>query len=297
MTPTHVSGAFLYWQKEMLADGPAEWEARLAFLRDLGMDTIITQFSVIREKAWYASAHLELASAESDPTGQLLAAAQRVGFRVHLGTATDERWWEVHSHPEQIPGYVAEESARNHRIIRELAELYRGHPALAGIYLSHEIHLGQEGQQIKRENLSALADFCNRIAQEAKRSAPELILSNAPFFSLRGTVEEFEAMWRDLLGETHFDLMMLQDGVGCERHITVENMVSYYAAMQRACEATGVELWTDLELFDLNPPKTVSAERLAAQLAGEAPYVSKVVAYSYANLREEGFVGKLPRLG
>ncbi len=271
MTPTHISGTFLHWQKEMLTDGPAEWEARLAFLHDLGMNTIITQFSVIREQAWYSSAHLERASAGNDPTGQLLEAAERAGFRVHLGTATDERWWGVPSHPEQIPSYVVEESARNNRIIRELAELYRGGPALAGFYLSHEIHLGEEGQQIGRENLPALADFCNRIAEEAKRSAPELIFSNAPFFSLRGTVEEFEAMWRDLLGETHFDLMMLQDGVGCERHITVENMGSYYAAMQRACEATGVELWTDLELFDLNPPKTVSAERLAAQLAGRHP--------------------------
>jgi hypothetical protein len=72
-------------------------------------------------------------------------------------------------------------------------------------------------------------------------------------------------------------------------------MVPYYEAMARACDATGVALWTDLELFDLNPPHTVSPERISAQLSREAKYVQKVVAYSLSNLTPE-FAAALPRV-
>jgi hypothetical protein len=294
--PARITGVFLYWPDEMAAYEPKQWDERLAFLRGLGMDTVITQFSVIRGRAWYASRYFPcIAPNGVDPTRRLLEAAARANFKVHLGTASDERWWDVPSHPDRIPSYIELETARNNRLVGELIDYYHDVPSLAGIYLSHEIHLGQEGNQISEENLPALTEFCNRIGDFCKTHAPNLIFSNAPFFSLQGTVEKFEATWRTLLSGTRFDLMMLQDGVGCERHITVENMVPYYAAMSRACRDTNVELWTDLELFDLNPPKIVTPERVAAQLAGEAPYVSKVVAYSYANLTPD-LAAKLPGL-
>jgi hypothetical protein len=292
--PDRITGIFLYWPRRMATYEPEQWDERLAFLHGLGMDTIITQFSVTDGRAWYQSEHFPMVAPEGvDPTRRLLEAAARAGFKIHLGTASDERWWDVPNHPEEIPSYIEEETARNNLLIGELVDRYLDMPSLAGIYLSHEIHLGQEGLQVAEENLPALTEFCNRIGDYVKARAPGLVFSNAPFFSLKGTVERFEQMWRTLLSGTRFDLVMLQDGVGCERHITVENMVPYYAAMSRACRDNNVELWTDLELFDLNPPKIVKPERVAAQLAGEAPYVSKVVAYSYANLTPE-FAATLP---
>jgi hypothetical protein len=73
-------------------------------------------------------------------------------------------------------------------------------------------------------------------------------------------------------------------------------MVPYYASLAQACRASGVEFWSDLELFDLNPPKIVSPERVAVQLTREAPYVSKIVAYSLADLTPE-FAAALPGAG
>ena len=292
--PDRITGVFLYWPHRMATYEPAQWNECLAKLHDLGMDTIITQFSVTGGQAWYRSAHFPMVAAEGvDPTRRLLEAAARADFKIHLGTASDERWWSVPDHPEQIPSYIEEETARNNRVIGELVDQYHDLPSFAGLYLSHEIHLGQEGLQIAEEHLPALAEFCNRIGDYAKTRAPKLAFSNAPFFSLLGTVEKFESMWRTLLSQTRFDLLMFQDGVGCERNITVDNMVPYYAAMARACKYTNVELWTDLELFDLNPPKIVSPERVATQVAHEAPYVSKIVAYSYSNLKPE-FAAHLP---
>ena len=132
-----------------------------------------------------------------------------------------------------------------------------------------------------------LVHLYNGMADEVKRLAPELVVSSAPFFSLRNPVELYEERWRAFLRQARIDVLMLQDGVGCERNITVDNMVPFYESLSRACGDTGVEFWSDLELFDLKPPKIVSPERVAAQLAREAPYVRKIVAYSFANLTPE----------
>lgn len=284
--PDRISGIFLFWQDALAREGPTERDERLAFLQGLGMDTIVVQFSVWEGRAWYRSRHLPPADDwESDPTASLLGAAERAGFGVHLGLASDERnWWGIPYRAQDVPRYVVEEAARNRLIIEELVGQYGGSPALAGIYLSHEIHLGDEWAG---GNLPHLVELFNQMSDRVKALAPALVVSTAPFFSLRGTAALFQERWQRFLSRTRLDVLMLQDGVGCERDITVENMVPYYWALARVCAREGVELWSDLELFDLKPPKTVSPERVAAQLAGVAPYVSKIVAYSLANLTPE----------
>lgn len=289
--PDHISGVFLYWRERLARSGPGEWDERLAFLQGLRMDTLIVQFSVIEGTAYYPSQHFAQAPAGSDPTAAMLAVAERAGFAVHLGVASDEQnWWDIPNRRSELPGYVPREAERNNLISQELIERYGGSPALAGIYLSHEIHLGDEWAG---DNLPHLVELFNRMTDGVKRWAPEAAVSTAPFFSLRGTIEQYEQRWRQFLGQTHLDILMLQDGVGCERHITVDDIVPYYAATAGACADTGVEFWSDLELFDLSPPKIVPPERIAIQLAREAPYVSRIVAYSFSNLTPE-FAAALP---
>jgi hypothetical protein len=283
--PDRISGVFLYWGERHARGGREGWEKRFEFLRGLGMDTLIVQFSVVEGTAFYPSEHFERAVAEGDPTGDMLKAAAATDFLVHLGLASDEKhWWKIPYQPEDLPAYVEEEPARNNIITRELVERYRDEPALAGIYLSHEIHLGDEWGG---DNMPHLVEIFNRMSDESKRLAPELAVSTAPFFSLRGTVEQYENRWRRFLEQTRLDILMLQDGVGCERNITVDNMVPYYETLARACDQTGVEFWTDLELFDLQRPETVTPERIRTQLVREAPHVTKVVAYSLANVKED----------
>ncbi|MCJ7751727.1 MAG: DUF4434 domain-containing protein [Armatimonadetes bacterium] len=293
--PAHISGVFLFWRDRLAEEDQTQWERRFEFLRGLGMDTLIVQFSVVEGTAFYPSRHLHAAAPEGvDPTGRLLAAAAQSGFSVHLGVASDEsNWWDIPNRPADLPKYVEKEPERNNRIARELIELYRDSPALAGIYLSHEIHLGDEWGG---ENMPHLVEIFNRMSDEVQRLAPELAVSTAPFFSLRGTIEQYEDRWRRFLEQTRLDILMLQDGVGCERNITVDNMVPYYEALARACNDTGVDFWTDLELFDLQRPEAVTAERLRTQLSLEAQYVRKVVAYSLGNLTPE-LVAVLPARG
>ena len=283
--PDHISGVFVYWGERLAGGGPPEWDERLTFLRQLGMDTLIVQFSVIEGVAFYRSHHLPTAVPDADPTAVMLTAADRAEFGVHLGLASDEQhWWKIPYQPAELPDYVAREAERNNAITHELVELYGEHASLAGIYLSHEIHLGDEWSG---ENMPHLVRLFNAMSDEVKRLAPRQAVSTAPFFSLRGAIEEYEGRWREFLSQTRLDLLMLQDGVGCKRHITVDKMVPYYEALARVCRENGVDLCSDLELFDLNDPAGATPERIAAQLARAAPYVSKVVAYSLANLTPE----------
>lgn len=290
--PDHISGVFVYWGGRLFREGPEEWEARFVFLRGLGMDTVIVQFSVIEGTAYYPSPTLPQVLPGGDPTGAMLAAAERSGFAVHLGVASDEKhWWDLPYHRAgDLPAYVPAEAERNNLISQELVARYGDSPALAGIYLSHEIHLGDEWAGA---NLPYLVDLFNRLTDGVKSVAPHLPVSTAPFFSLRNPVELYEERWREFLTQTDLDLLMLQDGVGCERQITVDNLVPFYESLSRVCQETEVEFWSDLELFDLNPPKIVPPERVALQLEREAPYVRKVVAYSLSDLTPE-FAATLP---
>jgi hypothetical protein len=290
--PDHVSGVFVYWGRELFREGPEGWEARFAFLRGLRMDTIVVQFSVIEGTAYYPSPTLPQALPGGDPTGVMLAAAERAGFAVHLGVASDEKhWWDLPKHRAgDLPTYVPAEAERNNLISQELVARYGNSPALAGIYLSHEIHLGDEWAGA---NLPYLVDLFNRLTDGVRSVAPRLLVSTAPFFSLDNPVELYEERWRGFLSQTHLDILMLQDGIGCKRQITVDNMGPFYESLSRVCQETGVEFWTDLELFDLNPPKIVPPERVAMQLAREAPFVRKVVAYSLSDLTPE-FAAALP---
>jgi hypothetical protein len=291
--PDRISGVFLYWGEGVAEASAEQWNERLAFLSRLGMDTVIVQFSVIEGVAYYPSRDLPQAVSGADPTGLLLDAADRARFAVHLGVASDEKhWWTIPYQPSDLPEYVARESQRNNAISRELLDLYGGHPSLAGIYLSHEIHLGDEWAG---SNMPHLVQLFNAMSDGVKRLAPGQAVSTAPFFSLRGAMEQYEARWREFLSQTRLDTLMLQDGVGCERSITVDNMVPYYEALARVCGETGVDLWSDLELFDLKDPAAATPDRIAAQLAREAPYVSKIVAYSFANLTPE-LAARLPGL-
>jgi hypothetical protein len=284
-SPDRISGVFFYWGETLARGGPREWDERLAFLQQFGIDTLIVQFSVTEGEAFYRSRHLPNAVPDGDPTAVLLTAADGAGFAVHLGLASDEQhWWKIPYQPADLPDYAAREPERNNAITRELVELYGEHPSLAGIYLSHEIHLGEEWGG---DNMPHLVRLFNAMSDEVKRLAPGQAVSTAPFFSLRGTIEEYEGRWREFVSQTRLDILMLQDGVGCKRHITVDNMVPYYEALARVCRETGVDLWSDLELFDLNDPAAATPERIAAQLARAAPHVSKIVAYSLGNLTPE----------
>lgn len=289
--PDRITGVFQYWPESVVERGPEEWARLCRFLRGLGMDTLIVQFSVIRGKAYYPSQHFSMVREGADAAGRLLTAAAAEGIGVHLGLASDdEHWWQIPYRPQELPAYVEREAARNSLISEEILDRYGDSPALAGIYLSHEIHLGEEWAG---DNLRHLVELFNRMSDGVKRLAPDLPVSTAPFFSLRGTIEEFEQRWRAFLSQTRLDILMLQDGVGCEREITVDHLDGYYAALARVCAETGVEFWTDLELFDLKPPKVAPPARVAAQLAAVAPHVKKVVAYSVADLARE-FAALLP---
>ena len=121
-------------------------------------------------------------------------------------------------------------------------------------------------------------------------------MSIAPFFSNAMPPEEYEKWWIKTLQGAGIDILMLQDGVGCHRADIPRDIPPYYGAGKQACLKTGVEFWTDLEIFDqihcppvddlpLDKWDAVPAdiERIKAQIETTAPYVSRITCFDFTH--------------
>lgn len=241
-------------------------------MKAIKMDTLIIGYSAADSYSFYPSRFLSLFPncGTKDPIGVLLSLGDKLKMDVYLGLyAWDwrNRWSEAD---------FQEFADLNIKVAKELHHLYSKHPSFKGWYiLSWEI-----GNAPPPENVGVKAYI--KVISALRGLDARKRITIAPYFTLDISPQELEEGWEKLLKVMKVDIMAFQDGVGCDRGIKAEDIPPYFEAMKRACDANKVELWGDLEIFDIPAGwKPAKIERIKEQVERMSPLVKKIVIFEF----------------
>lgn len=221
-----------------------------------------------------------------DPIEAALSEAQKRGMQVFMGLAFNDAWWQKEGSDAQ---WLAAESAAMNAVAAELYENYHARypTTFSGWYINWEMDnvSGYNFRAPDRENIiQALAEVSGRL----KTLDPTLPVAIAPFFNanIGASPRRWQYFWYEVLTQTQVDILMLQDGVGVG-HATVEQIPEWFEAVCDAAHLAGKQCWSDLENFattsgkDSGPFTPAPPERVAAQHRAAAPYVDRIITFSF----------------
>jgi len=262
MLAPDLHGTFLQLEKGNLAWTEEQWEREFRAMKTIGMQALIIQHIADKDFAFYRSGFLPLFQpcGTSDPLAALLVLARKHKFSVWLGLD------------------ASADVARNLSIAREVRARYRRFwDVVRGWYV-----FGAFGELMNAPpTFDPTVRAYATVIPELKRIAP-LPVMIAPAFTLDVTPDALAKGWENLFAVFRPDVMALQDGVGCGRNLTPQNIRPYFAALKEVCDRYGVRLWSDLEIFDIPSGwRPAPIDRIAAQFAAVRDLVEKVVVFEF----------------
>ncbi len=231
-------------------------------MKAIGMRALIIQHIADKDFAFYRSAFLPLFQpcGTSDPLTTLLALARKHRFSVWLGLD------------------ASADVCRNLSIAREVRARYgRFWEVVQGWYV-----FGAFGELMNAPNpFDPTVRAYAAVIPELKRIAP-LPVMIAPAFTLDVSPEALAKGWERLFAVFRPDVMTVQDGVGCGRNLTLQNIRPYFSALKEVCDRHGVRLWSDLEIFDIPSGwRPAPIDRIADQFTAVRDLVEKVVVFEF----------------
>jgi len=276
-----LSGGFIQYQAELQSWTPETWHAVLGRMKELKMNTVIVQMLVQENNDGTLHSFIG-PSGQSDATEAILNYADTNGFRVFLGLYLPN--W---NHDMTGSNFLFEAQSRMATVALQAWDRYLSgnrHPSFAGWYLPYEPWTASY-QPAEVERLRAFFQGVHAACQLISGDVP---LAISPFISnLRPAPCRVEELYRQLLDQAGINILLLQDSVGAQQwESNILSRVSpYFQAFQNACQATGVELWANLESFKISGGVfgPCEASRLQKQFDAAAPFVSEFVTFDFVH--------------
>ncbi len=264
---------------------PEKLDQEFRLMQELGMDLFIFQWTAnSKDHTTIYPTRLE-GWKQNSPYDQIeagLAAAQKHNLKVFMGLAFSEEWWDRQGSDR---AWLMSEAQKMNRVASEIYTTYapRYPGVLTGWYINWEMDnvSGYTTDATQRQNM---IDALNTVADHLHRLNPGLKTSIAPYFNVNEglSAAEWGTFWQEVLTQTGIDILMLQDGVGVD-HATVEDLPVWFKAVCDGAHAAGKQCWDDLENFvsesAANHPAPI--QRLIRQHQAAAPYVDKIVTFSF----------------
>lgn len=264
-----LHGTFLQFDRSNLVWSKQHWEAEFKAMKGLGMKTLIIVAVAQDGYAFYRSSQYPLwqKCGTYDPLETLLKLAKNFGIQVFVGLYAWD-WKKGSDFDEYVQKCIA--------VADEVWQRYGRHKAFFGWYvLSWEI-----GNAPPTDNIGVQA--YKKVISHLRRLTPKHPILISPYFTLAITPQEFGEGWQKLLAVLKPDIVALQDGVGCGRNLTSQNIRPYFAALKEACDRHGVRLWSDLEIFDIPSGwKPAPLDRIAEQFVAVRDLVERVVVFEF----------------
>jgi len=256
---------------------PDFWRRELADMKAAGIeDVILARIMELGRTHYHSALFQEWDSA--DHVDRIMTAASEQRMKVWLGGHLNLAFWDRNW---DFARMMRRDLTLNLAIYRELHDRYAAHPALAGWYVSNE---PDRDNLDTPERESALRDCLAGMYAEFKAMAPLPVLVS-PFFSKSLPPAGLAEWWDAFLDRPVFDILAMQDGVGCfpRRDLHTEDIPPYYAALAPVYARHGIRFWNNVETFASPWPSPGPFERINAQFLAGAPYVERTITWEYGH--------------
>jgi hypothetical protein len=295
-TKAHINASFIYGQPPdyygmpMLNASVDAWKKVFRRFQGMRIDTVIFQAALWRElgQCFYRSKNF----AELNCYGvleRMFTAAEEENMRVFLGGYGSVTGWKEHFTKAELTAEL-----KYHRCCFE--ELYQI-GKISGMYFPAETAFDGYRLPEKEQRMRTLyRNFSDMV--KSKDSSLKIIASPATMHTLDKN-DMFKDYWNSVLDSCNIDILMPQDCIGntCSR---LSRLNEQWKAWKEIADSHKIDLWSHIEIFerrgyspdcDLYP---APPERVAAQLALTAPYVSGYCCWEalYFTSDEAGMEGK-----
>ncbi|MCI0920399.1 DUF4434 domain-containing protein [Sphingobacterium rhinopitheci] len=232
--------------------GREEWDKDFAYMKAVGIDTVILIRSGYRRFITYPSAWLQDTHGCYEPPIDLvemyLQLADKHGLKFYFGLYDSGKYWDT--------GVMQHEIDANRYVIDEVWAKYGKYKSFAGWYLSMEISRQTKGAasafRILGEQCKAVSGGLPTFISpwiDGKKAvmAASSSLSKTDVVSLK----EHENEWNEIFHEVHnaVDAVAFQDG-----HIDYHELEDFFSVNKMLADRYNMQCWTNAESFDRDMP-------------------------------------------
>jgi hypothetical protein len=251
------------------------WDREVADMRAAGItDLIIARVMELGRTHYHSALFQEWEAA--DHIARIMTAAGSHGVKVWLGGHLNAAFWDRSWDFDRM---MRRDLTLNLAIFRELHDRYAAHPALAGWYISNE---PDRDNLDTAPRLESLRNCLNGIYVGIRKMSVLPVLVS-PFYSKSLPPSELADWWDALLDRPMFDIVAMQDGVGCfpRRDLRVEDVSRYYAPLAAVFRAQGIRFWNNVESFATPWPSLGPLERIGRQYEAGSSLVERTITWEF----------------
>lgn len=276
-----ITGTFIdFWigtgQYPPIMQNPDFWQIELADMQHAGISEVIIARIMENGRTHYHSNIFQEWDA-GDHTARIMSAAGELGMKVWLGGHLNLAFWDRNW---DFVRMMRRDLNLNVMIFRELYHQYNNHPALAGFYVSNE---PDRDNMDTTDRFESLRDCLHGLYQviHAESGLPVIV---SPFFSKSLPPDELGKWWGDFLDRPLFDIIAMQDGVGCypRRDLHPEDIPPYYAELASVYKQKNITFWNNVETFG-SWPEPGDLHRISCQYEAGKPYVERSITWEYGH--------------
>ena len=231
--------------------GEKEWDRDFAYMKSIGIDTVIDIRCGYRKFITYPSPYLMKKGCympSVDLIDMFCRLAQKYGMKFYLGLYDSGVYWDTKDMSREIED--------NKFVIDEVWKMYgEKYDSFGGWYISTEI---------SRDTIGAVDAF-HAMGQQCKEVSGGLPVFISPWIdgkkAIMGTnkaindnavsVEQHEREWNQIFAGIHdvVDAVAFQDG-----HIDYDELDAFFSVNKKLADKYGMKCWTNAETFDRDMP-------------------------------------------
>ena len=231
--------------------GEKEWDRDFAYMKSIGIDTVIDIRCGYRKFITYPSPYLMKKGCympSVDLIDMFCRLAQKYGMKFYLGLYDSGVYWDTKDMSREIED--------NKFVIDEVWKMYgEKYDSFGGWYISTEI---------SRDTIGAVDAF-HAMGQQCKEVSGGLPVFISPWIdgkkAIMGTnkaindnavsIEQHEREWNQIFAGIHdvVDAVAFQDG-----HIDYDELDAFFSVNKKLADKYGMKCWTNAETFDRDMP-------------------------------------------
>lgn len=232
--------------------GAKEWDADFAYMKKMGIDTVILIRCGYHQFLTYPSKYLIEKHNRFEPRIDLvelyLELSDKYGMTFYFGTYDSGRYWET--------GDMRHEIDINLHVIEEVYKTYGHYKSFGGWYLSLELSRKTKGAV---ESIAKLGNHCKIVSAGLPVlispwiDGKKAVMATANHLTKDSAIslKEHEQEWDEIFDgiKDSIDIVAFQDG-----HVGYNDLEDYLALNKSLADKYGLQSWTNSESFDRDMP-------------------------------------------